>query len=69
VAELLEGEEDPPRGGARDPGQVGHLAQREGRALAREDLDDGHPALERLQRLLALAIGGTVGLRRFGHGA
>ena len=68
MPELLEREQDPARGRARDPGEVGDLAERQRRALAREHLDDGHPALERLQRLLAIAIGGTVGLRRLAIG-
>jgi hypothetical protein len=56
VADLLEGEQDPARGRAGDPGQPRDLAEGERRALAREDLDDRDAALERLQRLPAVAV-------------
>jgi hypothetical protein len=69
VPELLEREQDPAGRRARDAGEVGDLAQGERRALAREHLDDRHPALERLQRLLSITIGNTLGLRRLGHRA
>ena len=35
------------------PGQAGDLAQRQRRMIAREDLDHGHAALERLEGLVA----------------
>jgi hypothetical protein len=56
VADLLEGEQDPTRGRAGDPGQPRDVAEGERRALAGEDLDDGDAALERLQRLPAVAV-------------
>jgi hypothetical protein len=67
VPELLEREQDAARGGARDAREAGDLAERQRRPLAREHLDDRHPSLQRLERLLSLAVGGTLALGRLGH--
>jgi hypothetical protein len=67
VPELLQGEQDAARGRARDAREVGDLAQRQRRPLAREDLDHRHAAFQGLQRLLSLAVRGTHALGRLGH--
>ena len=54
VAELLEREQDPPSRRAGDAGVPGDVGEREGGALAREDLNDGHGTLQRLQSLPSL---------------
>jgi hypothetical protein len=56
VADLLEREQDPARRRAGDAGQPRDLAEGERGPLAREDLDDRDAALERLQRLPAVAV-------------
>ena len=59
-AQVLEGEQDPPRGGAGETGQAGDVAQAQPRVLPGEDLQDGEATLQRLQ---------GVGAGRFvGHG-
>ncbi len=63
VPELDEREQEPPRGGAGEPGLASHLAQGEPRAFGTERADHGEAAFERLDEVAALARGALGALR------